>query len=74
VDLATKGNIQRLMEIYSPEIVGFSVMTPDYPYPKDFFELCKLSLRVYMKRKSINEVFDLYSEKYYKKIEKLCKR
>lgn len=46
----------------------------NYIYPKDFFELCKLSLRVYMKRKSINEVFDLYSEEYYKKIEKLCKR
>ena len=35
VGLATKGNIQRLVEKASPEIVGFSVITPGYPYTKE---------------------------------------
>jgi anaerobic magnesium-protoporphyrin IX monomethyl ester cyclase len=35
VGLATKGNIRRIVEKTSPEVVGFSVITPDYPYTKE---------------------------------------
>jgi len=42
VGFATKGNIQRLVEKASPEIVGFSVMTPDYPYTKDLIKAVKV--------------------------------
>lgn len=42
VGFATKGNIQRLTEKSSPEIVGFSVMTPDYPYTKDLIKAIKV--------------------------------
>ena len=38
VGLATKGNIQRLVEKASPEIVGFSVVTPGYPYTKELIQ------------------------------------
>jgi len=46
----------------------------NYISPRDFLGLCQLSLRVYGKRKNINEVYELYADKYYKKIEKLCKK
>lgn len=41
VGFATKGNIHRLLEKFRPEIVGFSVITADYPYTKDLVESIK---------------------------------
>lgn len=41
VKFATKGNIQRLVEKASPDVVGFSVMTPDYPYTKELITAVK---------------------------------
>ncbi len=45
----------------------------NYLSPRDIFGLFQLSLRVYGKRKNINEVFEFYADKYYKNIEKLCR-
>lgn len=45
-----------------------------YLSPRDILGLFQLGLRVYGKRKNINEVFEFYADKYYKKIEKLCKK
>lgn len=46
----------------------------NYLSPKDIFGLIQLSLRVYRKGKNFNEVFEFYADKYYEKIEKLCKK
>lgn len=41
VGFATKGNIHSLLEKFRPEIVGFSVITADYPYTKDLVKSVK---------------------------------
>jgi len=42
VEFATKGNMQRLLEKASPEVVGFSVMTLEYPYTKELIKTVRL--------------------------------
>jgi radical SAM superfamily enzyme YgiQ (UPF0313 family) len=41
VGFATKGNIRRLVEKNSPEVLGFSVITPDYPYTKELVRIVR---------------------------------
>ncbi|MCK5628480.1 B12-binding domain-containing radical SAM protein [Candidatus Bathyarchaeota archaeon] len=41
VGFATKSNIQSIIEKTSPELVGFSVVTADYPYTKELVKLAK---------------------------------
>jgi len=57
-------------------IIGraLKALRTDYLSPKDILGLLQLSLRVYGKRKNINEVFEFYADRYYRKVERLCKK
>lgn len=41
--------------------------------PMEIFDLFKLAMRMYARRKQISRSYDYYADKYYEKIEKLCK-
>ena len=45
----------------------------NYLTPRDILGLSELGLRVYGKRKNIGNVFEFYKDRYYKKIERICK-
>jgi anaerobic magnesium-protoporphyrin IX monomethyl ester cyclase len=53
---------------------ALKALRANYISPRDILEIFQLGLRVYGKRKNINEVFEFYATKYYEKIEKLCKK
>ena len=41
--------------------------------PMEIFDLFKLGMRMYVRRKQISESYDYYADRYYEKIERLCK-
>jgi anaerobic magnesium-protoporphyrin IX monomethyl ester cyclase len=41
--------------------------------PTEIFNLSKLAMRMYARRRQISQSYDFYADKYYEKIERLCK-
>jgi len=58
------------VRIISRVLRGFRA---NYLTPRDILGLCELGLRVYGKRKNIDNVSEFYTDRYYKRIERICK-